>query len=141
LARNVIVLFSEVAMSLLDKIDRLRGSLDYHLERQNLLSSNLAQMNTPGFRAKDLERSNFQSVMHATLASTSPLHLAGSAPPSGSGKIVIDSSLPAGGDGNGVSLDREVVKIASNQVRYDVISGLASGSLGSLSWAVSDGRG
>ena len=37
-------------------------------------------------------------------------------------------------------LDREAVKIASNQMRYDMIAQLASSQLAGLSWAVSDGK-
>ncbi len=54
--------------------------------------------------------------------------------------MIEDPGAAAGADGNGVDLDREAVKIASNQMRYDVIAQLASSQLASLAWAASDGK-
>ena len=46
----------------------------------------------------------------------------------------------AGFDGNAVSVDREAVKIAANQLRYDTLAVLASQELDGLGWAANDGR-
>ena len=51
-----------------------------------------------------------------------------------------DTGSDAGGDNNGVDLDREAVKIASNQMRYDMIAQLASSQLQGLEWAATDGK-
>jgi flagellar basal body rod protein FlgB len=40
-----------------------------------------------------------------------------------------------------VSVDREAVKIAANQLRYDTLAVLASQTLNGLAWAANDGRG
>ena len=42
--------------SLFTGVDRLNGTLDYHLERQNVLVSNIAHVDTPGYVPKDLAR-------------------------------------------------------------------------------------
>ena len=132
-------------MALIDPVEHLRGALDYHLSRHNLLASNLAHIDTPGYKPVDLERTgeNFDGALHVALATTQEGHLA-SAGTTGSGgsvgKIVEDPGAAAGGDGNGVDLDREAVKIASNQMRYDMLAQLASSELAGLSWAVTDGK-
>jgi flagellar basal body rod protein FlgB len=52
----------------------------------------------------------------------------------------IDPNAPVGPDGNSVSLDREAVKIASNTLRYDALSGMIRGKLNGLQWAAQGGR-
>lgn len=140
-------------MALLDGVERLRGSLDYHLARHNLLTANLAQVDTPGFKPQDLKRPGaFGEVLQAELTATAPGHMgtpAGSLGAGGAGsagaasaqfEVVTDTAEAAGPDGNAVNLDREAVKIAANHLRYEVLAQLTSGELASLSWAANDGR-
>ncbi len=132
-------------MSLFDSIHQLREGLDYHLTRHNLLTANLAQLDTPGFRPRDLARTRaFDQVLDAeslrqgddgATASSSSLD----ARPSW--RVVEDPGSAPGLDGNSVSLDREAVKIAVNQLRYDVIAQMTQGDLKGLDWAANDGRG
>lgn len=133
-------------MALIDSVEHLRGALDYHLSRHNLLASNLAHIDTPGYKPVDLERTgSFAGALHVALEATQPGHLSSSRAAGGTGdyargRVIEDPGAAAGADGNGVDLDREAVKIASNQMRYDVIAQLASSQLASLAWAASDGK-
>lgn len=123
-------------MRIFDTIQRLHDSLDYHAARHNVLTANLAHIDTPGYRPLELERT-FHNTLQAEMKA--PGHIAvGSA--RGSGRVIEDPSMAEGGDGNRVNLDREAVKVAANNIRYDVVSTLVSGALSSLSWAASDGR-
>jgi flagellar biosynthesis protein FlhB len=63
-------------------VNPLHASLDYHLERQNVLASNIAHVDTPGFHPKDLERvegAAFQQVMGVTMGRTNAAHIASEA--------------------------------------------------------------
>jgi flagellar basal body rod protein FlgB len=51
------------------------------------------------------------------------------------------SASASGADGNKVSLDREAVKIATNQLRYDTLASLVQNELSGLAWAANDGKG
>ncbi len=127
-------------MSLFDRVTQLQGSLDYHLQRQNLLTANLAHSETPGYKPVDLERGQFRDAMTTALAATQPNHIQPS-PHAGEGfRVVQDPSVAEGLDGNGVSLDREAVKIATNQLRYDTVAALAGSELQGLVWAANDGK-
>jgi flagellar basal-body rod protein FlgB len=127
-------------MKLLESVEQLRAGLDYHLARHNLLTSNLAHVDTPGFRPKDLERrASFESSLSTALLATDARHF-GSGAKEPELRIVTDRGAPAGLDGNAVSIDREAVKIASNNIRYETISALVADELSGLSWAVNDGR-
>ncbi len=128
-------------------IDRLNGTLDYHLERQNVLVSNIAHVDTPGYVPKDLARvdnltADFRGQFDVALQRTSATHMPDpTAPGLFRGRVFEDPAASPGNDGNYVSLDREAAKIASNQVRYEVISQLVAGELDGLRFAANDGKG
>lgn len=132
-------------MRILGTVERLSAGLDYHLARHNLLTANLAHADTPGFRPLDLQRTGaFEGALHAALATTEPGHI-GSAHASSSSAawtVVKDgTATTSGADGNKVSLDREAVKIATNQLRYDTLASLVQNELSGLAWAANDGKG
>ncbi len=133
--------------SLFTSINHLNGSLDYHLERQNVLVSNIAHVDTPRYVPKDFARvdtaagqasAGFDVVLARTVESQLP---GPNAPALFQGRVFEDPAASPGNDGNYVSLDREAAKIASNQVRYEVISQLVAGELEGLRFAATDGRG
>ena len=126
-------------MSLLDSVEGLRTGLDYHLARHNVLVSNLAQADTPGYHATDLARGDFDGKMNVALAATAEGHIGtpGGATPF---RVVDDPNAKAGADGNSVDIDREAVKISTNQMRYDMLAQLASSELAGLQWAANDGK-
>lgn len=128
-------------MRLLEPVDRLRVGLDYHLARHNVLAANLAQVDTPNFKPLDLARNGeFGAALATEMKATDPGHLGGAGAGSMPGTVIVDPNAPAGLDGNGVSLEREAVKIATNQLRYDVLSTVTSNTLATIAWAANDGR-
>ena len=126
-------------------VDPLRAALDYHMDRQNVLASNVAHVDTPGYKPHDLERidqSGFSAVMGTALKRTNERHLVGGgmeAMPNG--RVFDDLSAGVGNDGNYVSIDREAAKLAANQLRYDTVSAIVSAELRQLTFAASDGKG
>lgn len=131
--------------ALFSTVTPLQAALDYHLQRHNVLVSNVAHVDTPGYVPKDVERvdtESFQNIVNIAMARTEPGHLSsGVAMGSSVGRIIEDPAPGAGMDGNSVSLDREAAKVAANQSRYDVVATLVTSELASLSFAASDGRG
>ena len=127
-------------MDLFDTTGRIHQALDYHMQRHNLLTANLAHLDTPGFRPLDLLRGGgFEAELDAALTASDAGHLAGTS--GGRFEVVTDPSSTPGLDGNAVSVDREAVKIAANQLRYDALATLATHELSGLAWAANDGRG
>lgn len=119
----------------------LHKALDYHLARHNILTTNLTQVDTPGFKAQDLvrEAEGFGAVLEVAMEASAAGHYG---KPGGSvgWHVARDVFAPEGADGNSVSLDREAVKIASNNLRYDAITSMVRGKLDDLDWAARDGR-
>jgi flagellar basal-body rod protein FlgB len=139
---------SAVVVGLFQGITPLEQALGYHMERHNVLSTNVAHVDTPGFRPMELERNpgtnsqDFGRHLSAAMTRTNPQHLAGAQGTAESrGQLIQSPDAIAGMDGNYVSLDQEAAKIAENQLKYEVISALASAQFRTLSYAASDGRG
>lgn len=91
-------------------------------QRQSVLAGNVANADTPGWRAKDV--APFAAVLAApgiALARTALGHLAGA--PAGAARTVAVPGERAP-DGNGVALDRELAKIADTDAAHEVATSL-----------------
>jgi flagellar basal-body rod protein FlgB len=132
---------------LFSAVGSLHAALDYHLERHTVLSSNVAHVDTPGYRPHDLRRvdtaESFDSALSVAMERTNSAHF--QLPNAGAaaleGRVFEDNSAGAGNDGNYVSLDREAAKVAANQLRYDVVSAVVSAELSQMRFAATDAKG
>lgn len=90
----------------------LASSQARYLElRQSTIATNVANVNTPGFKARDVEP--FNKVLDGTpvrLATTSPSHLQLSAAETDTRKIAKKDSWDVVHSGNSVSLEQEMIK-------------------------------
>ena len=76
--------------------------------RQQLLAQNVANANTPGFKARDL--APFQAALSgSSLLQTSPMHLSGE---SGSTGMVSGRPTMRSPDGNAVSIEEQLSRVA-----------------------------
>ena len=104
-----------------DYINLLTKSADASWKRETVISNNIANVNTPGYKRKDL---NFQGVLteelgrckHESLDSkVSDVDLSRLDP-----QIYVDSAnYSYRMDGNNVDIDTENVELASEQIRYE----------------------
>ncbi len=65
-----------------DGLEKCRAALDYHLARHNVLVSNIAHVDTPGYTPRDLARAegtSFAGVLQ--MAVSHPKHMAASNSP------------------------------------------------------------
>lgn len=123
-------------------IQPLHAALDYHLDRQNILVTNLANADTPGYVPRDIRRPpSFSEVFNVALEASGSGQMAGTSRPGGVESVYFDREGGAGYDGNFVSLDREAAKLSENQSRYDVVSTVVGAQLRLLSYAANDGTG
>lgn len=120
----------------------LQASLDYHMDRHNVLSSNIAHVDTPGYKPSDLARvesAQFAEALGVAMNRTNAMHMAAGAG-SPSGMVFQDLTAGAGNDGNYVSLDREAAKLAANHIRFDVVSSVVSAELRQLAYVARDAK-
>ena len=130
-------------MSGLLDVSPYHRSLDYHSERHNVLASNIANTNTPGFRPKEVLRVEDEEFA-GTLAMirTEQQHFrSGGVPEEHDVRVVPDEAFVAGLDGNNVSIEREMSKLEANDLRYQAASRLVNKELAMLRYAANDGTG
>jgi len=129
-------------------ITLLERSLEFRAKRNNLLASNVANIETPGFKAKDLV---FEKALGEALRSQEPgpmvttnaRHLDGrnATPLELVQPRTIDSANPVGStDGNSVDLEREMAKLAENQINYQALASMISHKFMELRAAIREGE-
>jgi flagellar basal-body rod protein FlgB len=131
-------------MSIFDALGPGSRALDYHLRRHNLLSSNVANADTPGFRPLELVREASElgeGNDGLPLASTHAGHRAEHVGTAGDAAVEVERVIQPGGDGNAVSLEREMAKVAANDLRYQSITKAIRHHVGMLRYAANDGHG
>jgi len=119
-------------------LSMLRQRMEWHQERQRVLAENVANADTPNYRAKDLAPPDFSHEMQValTLDRTNPLHITAQA---GAGSAFAADS---GGRyairprGNSVTHEDEMLKVASNQMDYEAVTSLYTRSLALIKIAI-----
>jgi len=106
-------------------ISALHKALNIGALRHKVLTSNIANIDTPNYKAfevvmEDALRENGHSVEAIQLARTQPLHLAGRHPLSADVKIKAadPSSFNLRADGNTVDLEKSMGELAENTILY-----------------------
>jgi flagellar basal-body rod protein FlgB len=118
----------------------MRRALNYHLERQNILASNIANVDTPGFRPLELVRET-----EPTEGASMPMRTSNTPHRTRGGffqdrdYVLREQTVQPGADQNGVSLEREMSKLAANDIRYDGTTRMVRLHLGILRYAANDG--
>ena len=111
--------------------------MQWHQERQRLLSENVANADTPHFQARDLTPVKFNSpgVTNVALAQTASNHIAGVTT---AGQFTTDRNgrYEIRPTGNAVNLEDEMLKVANNQMDYQAATALYGRSLGLIKTAL-----
>jgi flagellar basal-body rod protein FlgB len=109
-------------------VDVLGKSIDMRAKNQNLISSNIANAETPNYVPKSL---SFESELQGALKNGDkgtpsvtnvrhiPLKGASSRVQSVSGKVVETPAKSPGKDGNAVELEGEMSRMVENQIMYN----------------------
>ena len=112
--------------------------------RQEVLAQNIANLNTPHWQAKDL-RPFAQSLAQASqagapaLARTEPGHLAGTEDTAAQSLLVPEPSARQP-DGNAVSLDDQLTKVADTATSQEIATTLYKKYLSMFSMALGTGQ-
>lgn len=127
-------------------IGALNTSLNLRLMNQNVVSSNIANADTPGYKAKTME---FESALRDALgvggqlppAETNPRHIVHRDTDAIEPEIYDDPNGVESLDGNTVDRAAEMAKMAENQLVYDASAELLKRKLGMLKYAITEGGG
>jgi flagellar basal-body rod protein FlgB len=132
-------------------LGRLERSLDVRLQRHALLAGNAANVDTPGFKPKDVDFTSAMAYIGSgdhpastvTVEGSDPAHLQVGEPAGGGGAVAVveEPGGSPGLDGNRVDLDRTMMAMAENGLQYGAASKAAQKKLGILRYVVSEGGG
>ena len=116
-------------------LSALAEKMRWHQTRQSLLAENVANAETPGYRGRDLAAFDFASHLKASSTAqvvtltTNPGHF--SAQSRGDSGFATDDAhiFEITPEGNGVTLEDEMMKVTANQMDYQAITTLYTRSL------------
>lgn len=120
----------------------LREKLHWHQTRQSMLAQNVANADTPSYRARDLKPLDFsQTLQVATTGSVSTAmthraHIEGATESTGPFTSVRSGGFEVTPEGNEVVLEEQMMKVTSNQMDYQLASTLYNKSMGILKLAI-----
>jgi len=116
-------------MSEFSSIQTLQGYLKVVSDRQQLVVSNMANIDTPGYHTQDLD---FQGAMQQVMNSGGDVRL----------EPVSRElpGLPERPDGNNVNIDRESLLLSQTQLQYQLGVQLVKGAFHQLLTAIKEGN-
>jgi flagellar basal-body rod protein FlgB len=115
-------------------LNRLDDMLNFHAQalrirdqRQQVLASNIANADTPNYKARDLDfRAALQGALQSSstpgaggLATTEPGHLAGNPGQAAEAGLLYRTPAQGSVDGNTVNMDAERAAFADNAIHYE----------------------
>jgi flagellar basal-body rod protein FlgB len=128
----------------IDSISFQGQALQLQAERGRVLASNIANADTPNYKARDFD---FQQALQAASqgsgassqlaqARTNPGHLAGGAGATDLPPLLYRTPTQSAVDGNTVDLDTERANFAENSVRYEASLRFLNGQLKQMLTAI-----
>ena len=136
-----------MTMTIFDNtISFLSRALDMMSERHKLLSSNIANQDTPDFKAKDI---NFIDELRAmqsaggvqNITRTNPMHISSNNGLSSSGASITNRpESNSGYDNNSVNVELEMANMAQNSILYNASAQVISTKFRMIANAIRDGR-
>ncbi|WMT85709.1 flagellar basal body rod protein FlgB [Pelagibacterium sp. 26DY04] len=111
----------------------LRNKMQWHQTRQTLLAENVANAETPGYRGRDLTAFSTDDAVRGTASvttlATNARHYAVGTDPSRAMGARTMNSFEIMPEGNGVTLEEEMMKVTTNQMDYQAATTLYSRSM------------
>jgi flagellar basal-body rod protein FlgB len=129
-----------MAISDLPMLSMLKTKMQWHQERQRILSENVSNSDTPNFKPRELVEPKFDTSgmtgmreLAMTRTSASHMQATGVSESFGANTNAGYETRPAG---NAVNLEDEMLKSASNQMDYAAVTQLYSRSLDLIKTAI-----
>jgi flagellar basal-body rod protein FlgB len=123
-------------------LSALTEKMKWHQARQSLLAENVANAETPGYKGRDLSAFGFEEHMRnlstakIETLTTQPMHMSVQGSDSDGFGARDMNNFEVTPEGNGVTLEDEMMKVASNQMDYQTITAVYTRSLRILKTAL-----
>ena len=115
-------------MSTFSSLQNLQGYLQVVIDRQQQITSNIANVDTPGYHGKDID---FQAEMRQVMSGENSLQLQ----PASQEEV----GLTERPDGNNVDIDREGLLLSQTQLQYQLGVQLVKSQFQTLLTAIKEG--
>jgi flagellar basal-body rod protein FlgB len=127
-------------------IQALNQNLNLRLENQNLISANIANADTPGYKAKAMSfEQAMRNAMDLTpgvkLETTEGSHFGSGGPEAVTADVYEDPNGVESLDGNTVDRSAEMAKMKENQILYNASIESLRKKLGMLEYGITEGGG
>ncbi len=113
-------------------------------QRQQVVASNLANIDTPGYKTKDI---SFYATMQELLSEDStglrtslPEHVGEPNSIQPQAQVFDVQGIPSRPDQNNVDLDREMLKLSETAFGYTLMSQIVRGKLRTIASSINEGR-
>lgn len=112
----------------------IKGALDASSMRQEMISSNISNVNTPGYKAKrvDFEETLKRAMDGSAMKSTHASHFGVSDGSSVTPQIKAQTGNRVNEDGNNVAIDSEMAELSANAIYYQALTTQLSNHYGSI---------
>jgi flagellar basal-body rod protein FlgB len=129
----------------------MKAKLSYMSEQQSVLAQNVANADTPGYKAMDVAEPDFKAMLKSggsgaaqklQLVATNEKHMGGGAGAASMFKAMqrpnTDELNP---DGNNVAIEEEMAKVGANQAEYQKVLNLYSKTISLFKIAIGNPNG
>ena len=140
------VIDDEMWNSMFKPVDILQQGLAASWTRNTVIRNNIANVETPGFKASEVE---FESLMSQALSGTGfqgvrtharHIEIGSGNPANVRPRIIKNESTSMRMDGNNVDIEAENVKLAQNSIYYNTLLEKMNSEIRRLRTAISEGR-
>lgn len=126
-----------------------KKQLDASASRQKVIANNIANVNTPGFKRGDVSfEDQLMQVVNTqgkpSLSTTNPRHFSNGSRLASLSHVVpysfTDMSTSMRMDENNVDIDREMVALAKNQIKFESFTRILGSKYSGLRSVITEGR-
>ena len=124
-------------------ISTLDKALSYSSTKQKVISQNIANVDTPNYKAKDVSfKAAFNEALGESLVAnrTNARHFVFNKSNQSSSTIITKNQVSYNESGNSVDIDQEMADLATNQIYYNALTERISGKFSSLQNVIRGGK-
>lgn len=123
-------------------IQQLENGIQYASTKQKVISNNIANAETPGYKAKSVKFKDAlqQEISKFEAYRTHEKHLSFSGVGSQSFEVYTRNQASYMANGNSVDIDQEMAEMAQNQIYYDALIERLNGKFNSLKSVIKGGQ-
>ncbi|MFN3076736.1 MAG: flagellar basal body rod protein FlgB [Alphaproteobacteria bacterium] len=135
--------------SKLTLLDMAKKRMDWLSQREQVLAQNIANSDTPRYRARDLKPQDFQKMVREQAleahqvkpARTDPAHSLGTLPDRGQFRAEAPLRYDAAPSGNSVVVEDEMLKVSESRGQYELVANIFQKQIALIRLAIGRGNG